>query len=100
MVILASFALDILALFASEASAERVFSHCGDLTRGKHNRIHNRIVTLEQSVLESKQEAVSKSRSDTDYSEQIQLVWKHCDDRSRQKLSRNTRLVMYTVTWT
>jgi len=45
MVILASFALDILALFASEASAERVFSHCGDLTRGKRNKE----VTFERS---------------------------------------------------
>jgi len=39
--ILAPFALDILPLPASEASAERVFSHYGDLTRGKCNRNKN-----------------------------------------------------------
>jgi hAT family C-terminal dimerisation region len=41
--VLAPFALDILALPASE----RVFSHCGDLTRGKRNR---KSKTLERSV--------------------------------------------------
>lgn len=44
---LAPFALDILALPASEAAAERVFSHCGDMTRGKRNR---KSKTLERSV--------------------------------------------------
>ena len=44
--ILSPFALDILALPASEASADWVFSHCGDLTRGKRYWK----VTFEQSV--------------------------------------------------
>ena len=42
--ILASFALDILALPASEASAERVTVSLCDVTRGKRNR---KKVTLE-----------------------------------------------------
>ena len=45
--VLAPFALDILALPASEAASERVFSHCGDLTRGKRNRKKK---TLERSA--------------------------------------------------
>jgi len=45
--ILSPFAVDILALPASEASAEWAFSHCGDLTREKRNR---KKVTLERFV--------------------------------------------------
>jgi len=35
--ILAPFALDIVFLPASQASTERVFSVCGDFTKGKRN---------------------------------------------------------------
>jgi len=45
--ILAPFAPDILALPASEASAEQVFSRFNDLTRDKRNR---KKVTLERAV--------------------------------------------------
>ncbi len=45
--VLAPLAMDILSLPASEASTERIFSHCGDFTRGKRNRTR---VTLERSV--------------------------------------------------
>jgi hypothetical protein len=45
--LLASISMDLLSLPASEAYAERVFSVCGDMTRGKRNR---KSVTLERSV--------------------------------------------------
>jgi len=45
--ILAPFALDVVSLPASQASAERVFSVCGDFTRGKRNRTKK---TLERAV--------------------------------------------------
>jgi len=45
--LLSPLAMNLLALPASEAYAERVFSVCGDMTRGKRNR---KSVTLERSV--------------------------------------------------
>ena len=45
--ILAPFALDVVSLPASPASTERVFSVCGDFTKGKRNRTK---ATLERAV--------------------------------------------------
>jgi len=45
--ILAPFALDVVSLPASQASNERVFSVCGDFTKGKRNRTK---ATLERAV--------------------------------------------------
>jgi len=44
---LAPFALDVVSLPASPASTERVFSVCGDFTKGKRNRTK---ATLERAV--------------------------------------------------